>query len=130
MINAIVTNKARQEFARLMKFENGGPPITDSGRSKKLPLLYIHIPFCEKLCPYCSFHRVVFDSALCRDYFKALRKEIMLYKDKGYDFSGIYVGGGTPTILVEELEETLKLARAMFFHSANIRGDKSESSDG
>ncbi len=75
-----------------MKFENGGPPITDSGNSNKLPLLYIHIPFCEKLCPYCSFHRVVFDSALCRDYFKALRKEIMLYKGKGFDFSGIYVG--------------------------------------
>jgi menaquinone C8-methyltransferase len=114
LINAIVTNKARQEFARLMNFENGGPPITDSVNSEKLPLLYIHIPFCEKLCPYCSFHRVVFDSALCHDYFKALRKEIMLYKGKGYDFSGIYVGGGTPTILVHELEETLKLARECF----------------
>ncbi|MGZ3648080.1 MAG: coproporphyrinogen III oxidase family protein [Syntrophales bacterium] len=114
MINAIVTKKAKQEFARLMKFENGGLWITDSGSLKKLPLLYIHIPFCEKLCPYCSFHRVVFDSALCRDYFKALRKEIMLYKGRGYDFSGIYVGGGTPTILIEELEETLKLARQSF----------------
>ena len=38
----------------------------------------------------------------------------MLYKDKGYDFSGIYVGGGTPTILIDELEETLKLARECF----------------
>lgn len=114
MINAIVTRKAKREFARLMKFENGRLRITDSGSLKKLPLLYIHIPFCEKLCPYCSFHRIVFDSAICHDYFKALRKEIMLYKGKGYDFSGIYVGGGTPTILVEELEETLKLARQCF----------------
>lgn len=114
LINAIVTNKSRQEFARLMKFENGGSLIADSGDSKKLPLLYMHIPFCEKLCPYCSFHRVIFDTAVCHDYFKALRKELMLYKGKGYDFSGIYVGGGTPTILIDELEETLKLARECF----------------
>ncbi len=115
MIDAIVTNRVQQEFARLMKFDYGAAPLTDSGRSSKiLPLLYIHIPFCEKLCPYCSFHRVIFDSVLCRDYFKALRKEIVLYKDKGHDFSGVYVGGGTPTILIEELEETLRLARQCF----------------
>jgi len=114
LINAIITRKAKQEFARLMQFENGGSPKINSGDSKKLPLLYIHIPFCEKLCPYCSFHRVVFDGALCHDYFKALRGEIMLYKDKGYDFGGIYVGGGTPTILIEELEETLELAGQCF----------------
>lgn len=109
-----MTRKVRQEFARLMQFEEGGPPDIVSGNPEKLPLLYIHIPFCEKLCPYCSFHRVVFDGNLCRDYFKALRGEIMLYKNRGYDFGGIYVGGGTPTILIEELEETLELAKASF----------------
>lgn len=114
MINSIVTRKARQEFARLMQFDNGGIPEIHSGDLKKLPLLYIHVPFCEKLCPYCSFHRVVFDGTLCRDYFNALRKEIMLYKDRGYDFNGIYVGGGTPTIQMEELAETLALARQCF----------------
>ena len=97
-----------------MQFENGGIPAIQSGDSKKLPLLYIHIPFCEKLCPYCSFHRVVFDKKLCHDYFDALRKEIMLYKERGYDFGGIYVGGGTPTILMEELEKTLEQARRCF----------------
>ena len=109
-----MTEKARQEFARLMKFEDGGLPEITPGSPEKLPLLYIHIPFCEKLCPYCSFHRVVFDSNLCRDYFKALRGEIVLYKNKGYDFGGIYVGGGTPTILIKELEETLELAKACY----------------
>jgi coproporphyrinogen III oxidase-like Fe-S oxidoreductase len=54
------------------------------------------------------------DGNLCRDYFKALRGEITLYTKRGHDFSGIYVGGGTPTILIEELEETLELAKASF----------------
>jgi len=114
LINSIITRKTRQEFAGLMQFENGGAPEINPGNTAKLPLLYIHIPFCEKLCPYCSFHRVVFDGTLCRDYFVALRGEIMLYKNKGYDFSGIYVGGGTPTVLIEELEHTLDLARECF----------------
>ncbi len=77
-------------------------------------LLYLHIPFCERLCPYCSFNRFVFEEELCRDYFRALRKELLLYRDLGYDFGGIYVGGGTPTVLIDELEETIALARASF----------------
>jgi len=97
-----------------MKFDDGGKPHLAPGDIKKSRLLYIHIPFCEKLCPYCSFHRVVFDESLCRDYFDALRKEIVLYKKRGYDFSGVYVGGGTPTIVMNELEETLNLANQCF----------------
>jgi len=97
-----------------MKFDNGSIPEIHPGNLKKLPLLYIHIPFCEQLCPYCSFHRIVFDGSLSHDYFNALRKEIMLYKDRGYDFGGIYVGGGTPTIQIEELEETIIFAKQCF----------------
>ena len=49
-------------------------------------MLYMHVPFCERLCPYCSFNRIVFDETLCRDYFRALRREIRIYKESGYDF--------------------------------------------
>jgi len=77
-------------------------------------LLYIHIPFCESLCPYCSFHRFVLDENIAKKYFKALRKELQMYKDLNYDFKGVYVGGGTPTIMMDELLETLKLAKNLF----------------
>jgi coproporphyrinogen III oxidase-like Fe-S oxidoreductase len=77
-------------------------------------LLYIHVPFCRNLCPYCSFHRVAFDEALCRAYFRSLRKEILSYKEAGFDFRSAYVGGGTPTVLMEELEETLGMVRGNF----------------
>jgi coproporphyrinogen III oxidase-like Fe-S oxidoreductase len=114
VINQIITRIARHEFAKAMRFEEGAAPHIPTTNIQKPRLLYIHVPFCEKLCPYCSFNRIVFDEPLCRDYFRALRKEILLYKERGFDFRGIYVGGGTPTVLIDELEETLALARDCF----------------
>jgi coproporphyrinogen III oxidase-like Fe-S oxidoreductase len=97
-----------------MRFEEGVAPRIPDVTEQKPRLLYLHIPFCEKLCPYCSFNRIIFDESLCRDYFRALRLELLLYKKRGFDFEGIYVGGGTPTVLIDELEETLALAREVF----------------
>jgi len=114
LINRIITWTARREFARAMKFDEGDAPRIPPPAAEKPRLLYIHIPFCEKLCPYCSFNRVVFDETLCRDYFRALRREIRIYRERGYDFRGLYVGGGTPTVLIDELAETLVLARHTF----------------
>ena len=114
LINQIITRRVQQEFARAMRFEDGVSPRIPAVTEQKPRLLYLHIPFCEKLCPYCSFNRIIFDESLCRDYFRALRLELLLYKKKGFDFEGIYVGGGTPTVLIDELEDTLALARESF----------------
>jgi len=114
LITQIVTRLARREFARSLKFEDGSSPELPSCRDNQQRLLYLHIPFCEALCPYCSFHRVTFSEPLTRRYFQALRREIKLYHEKGYQFEGIYVGGGTPTVLIDELAETLDLARELF----------------
>ncbi len=74
-------------------------------------LLYVHIPFCEELCPYCSFHRVQFREEKAGRYFRALRDEIRYYFEAGYRFGEVYVGGGTPTICMPELVSTLALIR-------------------
>lgn len=113
MLNRLITKMARREFARVMRFEEGRKPEIPRGDSSPR-LLYLHIPFCEKLCPYCSFHRITFQESLGRQYFAALRKEILLYKEKGYAFRGVYVGGGTPTVMIDELEETLTHVRECF----------------
>ncbi|MFC1761370.1 coproporphyrinogen III oxidase family protein [Planctomycetota bacterium] len=77
-------------------------------------LLYIHIPFCDQLCPYCSFVRVKFDPVLAARYFEVLKKEIKTYFSLGYQFDSIYVGGGTPTIWPEKLVEILSLAKSLW----------------
>lgn len=76
--------------------------------------MYVHVPFCEELCPYCSFNRIVFQEGLARSYFQALRTEIEMYKRQGYEFAAVYVGGGTPTLLMDELTATLRLIASLF----------------
>ena len=70
-------------------------------------MLYLHVPFCEVLCPYCSFNRYPFRETTARPYFKNLRREMMMLKDMGYDFPKSLYGGGTPTLLLDELCRTI-----------------------
>ncbi|QIZ78303.1 coproporphyrinogen III oxidase family protein [Ferrimonas lipolytica] len=76
--------------------------------------LYIHIPFCHTLCSFCTFHRFLFKEEKARAYFKALRQEMHMAKTLGYDFHELYVGGGTTTVLVDELAKTIELAKTLF----------------
>ncbi|MDP1579701.1 MAG: coproporphyrinogen III oxidase family protein [Candidatus Didemnitutus sp.] len=84
------------------------PPAGGSG------YLYVHIPFCEVLCPFCSFHRVQHRHAQAVRYFTALRTEIRLYHAAGHRFTGVYFGGGTPTTEPAELVTTIELVKALF----------------
>jgi len=77
-------------------------------------LLYVHIPFCERLCPYCSFNRFPFNAERATAYFKHLRDEMRMVAELGYDFDSMYVGGGTPTIDLDELIATIDLAKSLF----------------
>ena len=85
-------------------------------------MLYAHVPFCERLCPYCSFNRFPFNRNRAVPYFANLRKEMRMLADLGYDFESLYVGGGTPTIMIDELCQTIDLARELF----NIKEVSSE----
>ncbi|MDR0350818.1 MAG: coproporphyrinogen III oxidase family protein [Coriobacteriales bacterium] len=77
-------------------------------------MLYAHVPFCEKLCPYCSFNRYPFCEERALPYFENLRREMRMLSERGYDFASLYVGGGTPTIMIDELCKTIDLARELF----------------
>lgn len=85
-------------------------------------MLYMHVPFCERLCPYCSFNRFPFSKDRAVPYFANLRREMLMLVDLGYDFDSVYIGGGTPTIMLDELCETIDLARDTF----NIKEVSSE----
>jgi menaquinone C8-methyltransferase len=77
-------------------------------------MLYAHVPFCELLCPYCSFNRFPYRADAAHRYFASLREEMRMVADLGYRFSSMYVGGGTPTVVVDELVATIDLARELF----------------
>ena len=70
---------------------------------------YIHVPFCEKICSYCDFCKVLYNKKIVREYLKLLEEEIEnIYQQE--ELNTIYIGGGTPTCLDEyELEELLKI---------------------
>ena len=66
--------------------------------------IYIHVPFCIKKCPYCSFYSEIFDKELAVIYTKALSRSIKTWGDrlaKQYYVDTIYLGGGTPLLLGE-----------------------------
>ena len=67
--------------------------------------LYIHIPFCEKLCDYCDFTKLQYFRKFAIPYLDALEKELKSYEIKELDT--IYIGGGTPTVLEDDLFEKL-----------------------
>ena len=77
-------------------------------------MLYIHVPFCDVLCPYCSFNRFAYREQAARAYFVSLREEMRMTASLGYTFKSLYFGGGTPTILLDELITTIDLAKALF----------------
>lgn len=59
---------------------------------------YVHIPFCNTICSYCDFCKVLYNKKLISRYLKALENEINNgYKDEVLDT--IYIGGGTPSSL-------------------------------
>ena len=114
IVETALTNYLRRKYRHLLNFstfERVPDPIPMINRKY---LLYLHIPFCEELCPYCSFNRFKLDIPLAKRYFRALLREINLYKDKGFEFDAVYVGGGTPTVLPDEMAELLYQVKNLF----------------
>lgn len=118
----ILQNLAVKYASNLMKFElekSLNIEILDSSlkrepQSGKKYMLYSHIPFCHTFCPYCSFHKYGYNEILAKKYFENLRQELRKIKEFGYDFSSMYVGGGTTLIDEDELLKTLELAKKLF----------------
>lgn len=77
-------------------------------------VLYTHIPFCESLCPYCSFNRFIFNESKLKSYYQSLRREMEMLSELGYDFVNLYIGGGTPTVDLHELTTLIDYAKNLF----------------
>ncbi len=107
LIERILTKYLKYKNARLLRFDEFEELEAPNPEPKRNYLLYVHIPFCEELCPYCSFNRFKFEGGLAKRYFKSLETEIYMYKQLGFEFRAVYVGGGTPTVLPDEMASLL-----------------------
>ena len=68
--------------------------------------LYIHIPFCEKICDYCDFFTIQGPNRLHGEYLDLLSREISAFSERHpgvmQQVETLYLGGGTPSILSPE----------------------------
>ena len=70
--------------------------------------LYVHVPFCPVICPYCDFHVLRRTKNSVNRYLDYLKKEAtLLYNKQPYFLNTLYIGGGTPSFLRDKELETL-----------------------
>ena len=75
-------------------------------KTNKVNSLYVHIPFCSAICHYCDFPKLQYFRLFAEKYIDVLIKEIE-EKVKNKELKTIYIGGGTPTSLDDDLFEKL-----------------------
>jgi oxygen-independent coproporphyrinogen-3 oxidase len=65
--------------------------------------LYLHIPFCRQICPYCPYNKELFRAAIAERYADAVLHEIDQYAAVvgRRPITSFYVGGGTPTTMLD-----------------------------
>lgn len=65
--------------------------------------LYLHIPFCRQICPYCPYNKELFQAAAAERYTNAVLQEIDHYAAivGSRPVTSFYIGGGTPTTMLQ-----------------------------
>jgi putative oxygen-independent coproporphyrinogen III oxidase len=82
-----------------------------------IPHLYVHVPFCPSICPYCDFHVLTRQAGVVESYLRELQRDAaQLEANYGrQQLETLYVGGGTPSFLRDaELEALVKIIRDHF----------------
>jgi oxygen-independent coproporphyrinogen III oxidase len=76
--------------------------------------LYVHVPFCARICPYCSFFKSRASGGKFNDYVQALLAEASAWRGRAAPET-VFIGGGTPTVLrTEHLVRLLRGLREIF----------------
>ena len=77
--------------------------------------LYLHIPYCLHKCGYCDFNSHPENQEESIRYVDALLKELRAYSSKKYTVPTVFIGGGTPTILLpSQLKQILDRVQQSF----------------
>ena len=98
--------------------------------------LYVHVPFCSSVCPYCDFSVTLAGEPRRAQWERSLLDEAAMYAGHGLEFDTVYFGGGTPSALkidrlarvVNGLTQRLQIhSDARFFIEVNPEDVKPES---
>lgn len=75
--------------------------------------LYLHVPFCPQICPYCDFHKMLRSPGLVEAYVRRLVEEAAELSVRWPGrLDTVYLGGGTPSHLSDaELDTVLDAIR-------------------
>ena len=74
----------------------------DRSSKSNHPGLYVHIPFCGSICPYCDFAVLTGNRSKQERFVSHLLQEIDLADGEFRGFDTVYFGGGTPSFLYAE----------------------------
>jgi len=99
------------------------PPSSDwSPPHVKQTSLYLHVPFCRNCCPYCPYTKVKYDETLVGPYTEAALLEVSKWAEKigSAEITSIYIGGGTPTLVLDSIIKILALIRKKFHLTGDI----------
>lgn len=89
----------------------------------KNPGLYIHIPFCKKVCSFCPYYKIPYSKDLMKKYIVSLLEEIKLVaalNENRVGITSIYFGGGSPALAISFLPEIMARIDESFIISGNI----------
>jgi oxygen-independent coproporphyrinogen III oxidase len=114
--NFFVNEFGNEDYIRAIEVSNHEWPENIS--------IYIHIPFCPKICHYCGCNtHLTRDTNKMRVYVDAVKKEIVMVKkhlDPNRKVSQVHWGGGTPNSLpVEMITEIMDVIHQNFSFIAN-----------
>lgn len=111
----------RAVTGRWERFVMKRPQETFFPRLLKRPGLYLHVPFCRELCPFCPYNREKYEPEGFALYRDAVDREIDMVVSRmpKQQFTTLYIGGGTPTVNPEGLAALIGRFRGAF----SIQGD-------
>src|SRR5580765_5089553 len=107
----------RNPFSNCEVLPRGSSTALGMTESNTVRHIYVHIPFCARICPYCAFYKDLLDRSQTSRFCEALLRELELNEshrrpgDRRFLLrpSTIYFGGGTPTALnIAQLELLLR----------------------
>ena len=105
MVQTVIKRVARWALTRQSEysFEARVPEVEERVHSMSELGLYLHIPFCRQICPYCPYNKQIFNPETALAYADALIREIDIYSSKigSIPITSLYIGGGTPTTMLD-----------------------------